>query len=1801
MRRRRNALAALLVLAVALALVLGRSALLRSVGLPIAGLVTGYTISADRLDVTAGSADIAGLHVGRGGRPLLDVGRLRARFDLASLLGGRAGRGDARLTLDAEAPHLTLERGPDGGFGFGPGPRAHPAAPTTSGGAGGPPQPLVPWNVDLRVRDGSVVLLDATRRLPESRRFDLTGISGRIVSRGLRTAGRLNAALHDDDTRGGGPAAVTLSLDDDARSGGSVVRLRVPRLALRAPLDYVIDTRAARLSGGVASGVDLRWYAFAGGPPHLAGRARVDGAALAIPGLLVPLAGLTTTIGLADGIVTFQDGRARLGAVRIDRLAGAIYDFGAPQFRVGLAVDRLSLGEVARLFAFSRRMPVAGFGRLDLGLGGPVGSPIACIAIDVARGRYGRYPVRRLAGSVIYDESEIDLANLRARYGAIDVGANGRIGLLARTTWRLLARTASSSRDVPYLAAALPETPVEGGGLLLGSGSRLETRGFIAGAGPAGALAGFFNLDPDGIGRYGPLVVDRADGTSIAAALLSNRRTGRSGFWLDARGAAFSDAAAPVLPGLERFRPPLFAGRFDGAIAGIATPDGPRLQGHLRGTDFVTGRTPDGGGGVRLARVDADVAGAFDRLSLGSLRAVGPLGDFAGTGSYEGTTLALEGRYGGSFERLRSLTGDLGARGPIDGEVALAIGPRSTLVQVRDARTPGARVRNVPLERLAGTLAAGAAGVRIFAASAAVAGGSLTGAGPLGGAREPTVPLAVSLAGADAGRLRAAGLGMTSGRLSGFGTLRLLGGGGGGAAAAATKFDGGFDLAGAVLPLGRAAGTPPGGVRLPSSLAASATGLVRVAGSRADLSETEGLVGGSAGSLDGSVAGLGRPGGARYDLELTLPSAEAGPLVAAALPAAAGDEATLAARLHVGGSTAAWALDGRLTVPQAVVHGLALEGFSADVIAAPATLVLRHGRVLVGQSRLTFAGGQRGADGGLRIASPALHLADFDDYFDEGDALAGDGRLLMRFRRRRGVVETQADAELRDVRVRSFALGDASAHWRAADSDATGALAFGGASGRLRLAGTVDFQPQVHLDRLLAAARFDGTARLRDLDVGVWLPVFGIRAPVTGRLDADAVVHGRYPGFDLVSTATLRNGTIDRLPVTNFHLAAESTFARTRITEAQLSLPGLALTGGGTVGLGPGGTVDVRLHASSADVGALALRLGGTALPVTGAAEADLHIDGRRTRPRVSGGFDLERATAGPVSIPRALGQFEIQGRDLVLSDAEIAFSKSTLYLAGSLPLTIAPFGFGPPAAPITLEVQTRDLELSDFAPLLPAGSTLTGRIDGRVRVAGTAGAPVLFGGLSLAGGALVTPLEMSPIRGLGAQVTFAGREMKLTGLRATVGGGALGGEGSVTFADLVHPGSDATYAFTARGRALRLDLPAYGRGTVDGIVKLSHAPGTRPLLAGALSLSDAVIPFSALYLVPVATSDAIGASGPVAAANTPVAAASTTATGAPEPAAAAPAAAQDLALALDVSADRNVRVRSGNVDIGGRGALAISGTRNAPRLTGSFDSTGGTLAYFNTVFRIQRGTVTFVPENGLTPDLNARATTHVSAPDPRNLTSAADVTIDVAGPVTNLNIQLSSDPPYSRDQILGLLFSAPAVGASGLFAQQQGSPQTPGLLAPALPANAVVTRANGDISVGEEAFGVLNAQFTRNLLAPFETAFSSAIGISDLNVNVDYTGQVGFTARKFLGRKIDAVFGESFGYPEQRQSFGFEFRPSETFASQVTVFQSIGQQLLGVQTPSGLTSTFGGNPRIYGAQPSGGTVGFSLSLQRLF
>jgi hypothetical protein len=886
--------------------------------------------------------------------------------------------------------------------------------------------------------------------------------------------------------------------------------------------------------------------------------------------------------------------------------------------------------------------------------------------------------------------------------------------------------------------------------------------------------------------------------------------------------------------------------------------------------------------------------------------------------------------------------------------------------------------------------------------------------------------------------------------------------------------------------------------------------------------------------IAGTVAGLSLQRGITptYDLATTLQSSNVGALLAALQPRAAGlMQGSIDANLRVKGSGVRASFAGHVSAPEGLVNGLAFRDFYGDVSGSMDAIALRGGHATVSSTDLALAASATPGSASFGVRAPRADLADFNDFFNTGDTFAGTGSLAMNASLRgTHLVTTSGDAHFAGARFRRLDLGKVDARWNEVAGAVDTALSFGGPSGSLALRGSVQPAPK----------QVDLRATARSVDLGTWLPMLGITAPITGRLDATTTLAGRYPDLDMTLRAALHGGTAGRLPIERFDVTASASGGIARIESAALELPYLTTTASGTFGLRPNDPLALVARSTSSNVGAFMNAATGKAFPLSGTLDSTLQLIGTRNSPRIRDSLAMTSVRYGNLTIPGIAGDLDADRHAIAIRNGVVDLVHGRALISARIPLLYGRAAAKLGAGPISATLSAQDVELSNFATILPKGSQLSGRIDGSVAASNTLAAPELSGALELRNGAFSGPFEKTPITAINGDLRFARSQAQLQA-RAAMGGGTAALQGAATVADLRRFAA-SPFMVAFRAENAKLDLPDYFAGALTGTVSLSNTPAG-PVMSGDVSVNDARIPFSGLL------AQKSGAS--------------------PNPFLSR-IAFDRLRLAIG----SNVRVQSANVDVGMAGGITMSGTLAHPALAGAIRSTGGSLSFYRN-FNLERGLVSFSPSAGVIPDVDAVASTFVANP-------ATAISLHVTGPVTNMNLALASEPPYTRQQILGILIGAQQLGAV------QGVAATGGQ-----PFSATSTVAN-------LALGQVNTVFTRNMLEPLSTSVASALGFTSVQITSDLQTGLGVNAVKAFGKNVSAIFSQTFGYPKV-QSVTLEAHPNVATGLRLTAFTAEGPTLLALQQPQPVAAgALNLNP-LTSFEPVSGTNGFSLSYQRKF
>jgi hypothetical protein len=1694
------------------------------------GLATGTTVRVGDLQLGTTHASLRGVHVTRGGDPVFDADAIDVDYHLRDLLPGGT-RLFGLVAVDAVHPVFTLERHRDGSYNI-----------SGNGGAGGSPSlPAAPLRVTARVRDGEVRLLDDAPLVPDLAVQSIAAIDvDANVDAAARSTVRVTGALRARRTPTAPLASYPIAVRSvvDVPRGFTTTRARAPRLPLRGIVNFLIHAPVARFDDGVVDNVDVVAYALdlRPGVPfalQLGGGADLHAARIHVQSLDRPIDDLGGHIDLFDDGVTTRGLAGAVAGVPL-HIRGGVYDFADARFRLAVAGDA-ELDRLKALFGFLDAQPVRGEIHLETLITGGVSDPLIRTALAGKRLYYGRIPLDRVHGVVDYEHGGVTFTGVHAGFGPLRATTSGNVDVTRPDAHiEAFVDTVGPAAQIPYAQAIAPDATIDGRGVVIGTGSGgYRVAGTVAASGPQSRGTGFVFVDERGRGEFGPFRFAHRDGSSLAGALRLERPISASAGWIDARN--FRLAIPPTvatLPGVDIPPFPQVGGVVDAAVVAGGAPSDFVIAGNVRTRDAAFES-------YALGDAQLGLAGTLSDLRLQNVRVAGPIGRFHGDGAASGGRFALRGDYDGSLEALAPFTGPIGAHGPVRAPVLALVDASGLTVQTARAAMPGATIHGVPIDQAAGTLRVDAGGVRIVAADADVQGTHAVAA-------STDHLVAISAVGLPATAFAAAGVPLESGRLSVFGVAGFRG----------PTFTGSVDLAG---------GTAPGGYPIDGWADLALDGPVL------GVRDGVGAIGATYARIGGRVADLGAAA-PRYALAAAVPLGDVGTLARDLRLPLANAEGSFAAIVRVAGAGGAPQLVGTVDAPEGSYNGLNFTDAAGRFVLDDARglrVRVSGGRVRVHATDLRFSAAVAPGSIAVHAESPAANLADFDDFFDESALLDGTGPFALTFSDDGRLVRTYGRLALTGTRVRRFPLGDVRADWGTRGGRIDAAFTTAAATGAITVGGSIEPAAGGPVAAFVHG-RYDADVAGRGVDLGTWLPAIGLSAPVLGRLDASGHVQGVFPLIAIGGSASVAGGQFGPYPVTAASLRTRILGDRVGIDDGVVDLGFLRLTSSGTIGVGPSAPDALHVHASVPDLTVAAAKIIRGGLDIAGSLEADALIAGTFAHPAITTGFDLENGRYGQFRVRHVIGDVSTDLHAIRLDSAEVAFDRGTAELAGSLPITLDPFGIGPPAAPISLSALAHDVDLAPLAPLVPgSGVKLGGTVDGRLALQGTVTSPRVFGSGTVTGGSFVSDQETSPIHGLDATIAFEGTSIALSSLHANVGNGTIDAGGKLDLPIADAPATGYSIDVTATGA--QLNVPGYGSGSIDG--RMTVASGRRrPILTGDVTVYDTTIPFATIFRASGANDEA---SGP------PL----------------------DLGLNLHATAGKNVRVRSPIIDVGATGDIDVTGSVLNPRASGVLTATrGGVFSTYSRLFRIQDATVTFDPAQGIVPNLDLRATAHVTNPDPdttRNAIGAADITVAVTGPADSFTVSYASQPSYSQAQIVALLAAIPLIGAVNF-----DQPQAPGTLRGApgesnvlLPPG-VTPYQTGVYTFQQEAFSLLNTQLTQRLLSPLENAFGGAVGLTDLQLTLDYGGRVGYTAGKQISakRQIAVTLGQVLSYPVRTQ-VGITARPDAVTSASFSYFQQNG-------TPSYQNSIFGSSANVQvvnGIQPLSNRQGFSAVLTRRY
>lgn len=527
------------------------------------------------------------------------------------------------------------------------------------------------------------------------------------------------------------------------------------------------------------------------------------------------------------------------------------------------------------------------------------------------------------------------------------------------------------------------------------------------------------------------------------------------------------------------------------------------------------------------------------------------------------------------------------------------------------------------------------------------------------------------------------------------------------------------------------------------------------------------------------------------------------------------------------------------------------------------------------------------------------------------------------------------------------------------------------------------------------------------------------------------------------------------------------------------------LVGAGRIDLG--GQSDVEFGGTGLSLDLLR-PLFGIRWPIAGALDFTLQLSGNLDDPLIGLSADATDGTIRGVPFDKVSVQAFYRDGQLNIEHGlwQWQEQRHKARLTGTVPFDVAQLRFDA-LRPMNMRLELVDSDLSLLGLLTDRVERAEGRLAGEAAITGTVARPHMEGTLTATDGTIKLRGIDPPLTAVAGQIMLSEDSVQVVNrLTARMGEGDVGISGSLTLSNFLP--NQLSLQLTAAGA--RLEYPQVFIGAIDTDLRITGT-AAEPVVAGTARLSR-----GDLFVTSLSDEAAGNGQGRL-----------------------------NPTLNVEIAAGDALWVNVGSLRLQVHGTVRATQTWEQPELAGEVTADRGTFVAFNNTFTLTEGRAAFSPFRGTTPIIDAWAETRTNivrlptttqppgaTPSPGGTQSQvvnARVLLHITGPADDLTLILSSDPPFSRDEII-----------AGL-ARQVG-----------------VTR----LLEGESLENVLRAELGNALFGSFGRAVARTFGFEEFAIEYDFSRPLTLRIGKLLIKNLYVTLTSEFAVP-RRNVWGLEWR----------------------------------------------------------
>lgn len=477
---------------------------------------------------------------------------------------------------------------------------------------------------------------------------------------------------------------------------------------------------------------------------------------------------------------------------------------------------------------------------------------------------------------------------------------------------------------------------------------------------------------------------------------------------------------------------------------------------------------------------------------------------------------------------------------------------------------------------------------------------------------------------------------------------------------------------------------------------------------------------------------------------------------------------------------------------------------------------------------------------------------------------------------------------------------------------------------------------------------------------------------VKGLLDGEIYLNRNGKGSGTEIIGQLSQASIADLPIQEAAINLFLTRERFLINKFQATQGTGTLQAFGYADFRGDANITVKGENLSAQLLAVGQKKG---LRINGSMNIDATITGKTLRPDVNANFNILNGGLGDTNFDSLVGQLSINGNERIdikrLTLTKMGFSST---LSGTIPIDLfrdSKNRFGNNSE-MDLRLKTEDGNLGVLAAISSINYS-AGSMYGDLHITGTLEEPQIYGDMRIKNGVVKFDIFKNPLTDINLDLHFNGQYIDLKEASAKMGKGKMKFGGNLNIAKA------QTQAYSLWGKAENIDLESlYIKGLFTG--EFSVTPQTnrnRPLLKASTTLEN--ITFLIPGIPDFNSSETV-----------------------------------NLGLDVSLSIGKNVRIVSKSFcDLYLKGGMQLRGTAAYPVINGNIEVDRGTISYLRSQFKVEEATISYPLPGTYVPNVNIKAITKLLQ---------YDITLQARGPVSNMELILSSNPPRSQQDLFRLL-----------------------------------------------------------------------------------------------------------------------------------------------------------------------------------